>query len=128
MAHDFANTLGARHMGSQRNVSLVVIHWFLDDLVHEAQDPAQIAAAAILWAGVFGLRCLRIPEMSLIQADGNFRPLSLATLYSSVVTVPTVLLLTYSHGALWSLVEILLGEALATLFTVRLARRSVAPA
>jgi putative peptidoglycan lipid II flippase len=109
-------------------LAFIVVRWFLDDFVHEAQDPSQITAAVILWAAIFGLRCLRGPESTLIQADGLFRPLAMATVYSGLVTLPLVTVLAYTHGAVWSLLGVLVGELVATASIILLARKAVAPA
>jgi O-antigen/teichoic acid export membrane protein len=109
-------------------LAFVVVTWFLADLLHHQQDPSAVTVSAIIWALIFGVQCLRAPESTLVQADGQFRPLSMATVHSGLVTVPVVAVLALTHGAVWSLFGVLIGEIVAALSIIRLARTRVAAA
>lgn len=73
--------------------------------------PFMIAAGA-LWLAVAGVRLVRAPEGSLLQAAGEFRPLAFASLWSAGISIAMVLVLLFTMGPLWSIVGILIGEAL----------------
>jgi hypothetical protein len=52
-----------------------------------------------------------MPESCFLRAGGRFRPLAFASASSSVVSVVGVSVLLVTGGPLWSIVGILLGEA-----------------
>jgi hypothetical protein len=78
-----------------------------------------LAAGAALWMAVAAVRLLRMPESCLLQAGGVFRPLAFASVWSSVVSVVGVLGLLLIGGTLWSIVGILLGEAVFAVWVWR---------
>lgn len=104
-------------------VALVVSLFFLDKIVGETHSPQLIAQAAMFWAIITGLACVRAPASALLQANGDFRALSHATIISSLVTLPTVILLTYALGAVWSLMGVVVGEVVAAVLLTRMAKR-----
>lgn len=71
-----------------------------------------LEAGTALWMAVTVVRLLRMPESVLLQAAGAFRPLALASVWSSGVSVAAVLVLLLAGGPLWSIVGVLLGEAM----------------
>ena len=73
-------------------------------------DLVFLVVAGVLWMLVAAVRMLRTPESALLQAAGAFRPLALASVWSSGVSIVTVLLLLGIGGTLWSIAGILLGE------------------
>jgi putative peptidoglycan lipid II flippase len=87
------------------------------------ESGGSVGAIAMLWALIFAARAVRGPSSTLIQATGMFRPLARATLQSSLITVPLVVVLAWTCGAAYSLLGILAGELVATSATVRIARR-----
>ncbi|OHC95833.1 MAG: hypothetical protein A2095_09655 [Sphingomonadales bacterium GWF1_63_6] len=48
----------------------------------------------------------------MLQAAGEFRPLAFASLWSAGISIAMVLVLLFTMGPLWSIVGILIGEAL----------------
>ncbi len=86
-------------------------------------DTHFLAAAAILWASVAALRLVQIPESTLLQAAGAFKPLALASLWSSIGSVIGVLVLVCMAGALWSIAGIVVGAAIYWYWTHRFATR-----
>lgn len=103
----------------------LVVTFALDKIVTGNHDPMTIMIAALFWGGIMGLRCLRSPESALIQANGDFRPLSHVTVISSLITLPTVAALVYTVGAVWSLGGVAVGEIVAAFLTRRLAHSKV---
>lgn len=70
-----------------------------------------------LWMAVAGMRLVRTPESALLQAAGAFRPLAFASVVSSGFSVVMVFVLLWLSGPLWSILGILLGEAVFALVT-----------
>lgn len=70
-----------------------------------------LVAGSALWMAVAAVRLLRMPESCLLQAGGVFRPLALASVWASAISVVGVSVLLLAGGTLWSIVGILLGEA-----------------
>jgi O-antigen/teichoic acid export membrane protein len=74
-------------------------------------DRTTLEIGLALWMAVSLIRLGRMPESVLLQAAGAFRPLALASGWSSVLSVVAVAAL-LPFGALWSILGILAGEAL----------------
>ncbi len=77
--------------------------------------PARYSASdmitgCILWLAIAGVRLMRTPESTLLQAAGRFRPLALASVASCGFSVAAVVVLLVLGGPLWSVAGILLGE------------------
>ncbi|PZU57364.1 MAG: hypothetical protein DI547_13770 [Sphingobium sp.] len=70
-----------------------------------------LVTGAALWMLVAGMRLVRTPESALLQAAGAFRQLAFASVVSSGVSIVLVLLLLWTAGPLWSILGIVLGEA-----------------
>jgi O-antigen/teichoic acid export membrane protein len=85
--------------------------------------PADMTFGAILWLVVAGVRLLRTPESTLLQAAGRFRPLAYASVISSGVSILAVAVFLAVGGPIWSVVGILLGEAIFAFAIFRQARR-----
>ena len=82
-----------------------------------------IVTGGVLWLVIAGVRLMRTPESTMLQAAGQFRPLAHASIWScgaSVAAVGTILAL---GGPLWSIAGILLGEIVFALLVGRQARR-----
>jgi O-antigen/teichoic acid export membrane protein len=71
----------------------------------------------VLWMLVAFMRQIRTPESVLLQAGGAFKPLALASVVSSVISIISVVLLFVTLGALWSIVGIVIGEAVFAIIT-----------
>ncbi|WP_415388827.1 hypothetical protein [Roseomonas sp. BN140053] len=69
-----------------------------------------LVTAAALWMAVVAVRLLRTPESALLQSAGAFRPLALASVASSGISVVAVAILLAVSGPLWSIGGILIGE------------------
>jgi hypothetical protein len=76
-----------------------------------------------LWLLVSGMRLIRAPESTLLQAAGQFRPLAHASLVSCGVSVGGVAMLLFLVGPLWSICGIVAGEAVFTTMAWRQAHR-----
>ena len=93
--------------------------------------PAQYALpdlqfATAMWIAIAAVRVLWTPDSVLLQGAGAFRPLALASVGSSVVSVVGVLILLLSAGPLWSLGGLLIGEIVYGISVIWLARRESA--
>lgn len=86
-------------------------------------DSSVLASGAALWMAVAGIRLLRAPYSTLLQAAGAFRPLAFASVLSSGISIPTVIALLAAGGPLWSIGGILAGEIVLLYWTWRQARR-----
>lgn len=82
-----------------------------------------LIAGAALWMAVAAIRLSRTPESALLQAAGHFRPLALASVISSGISVSAVLFCLYWGGTLWSIAGIGIGELIYALWIFRQARR-----
>jgi hypothetical protein len=82
-----------------------------------------LAIGAALWMLVAFVRLMRMPESTLLQAAGAFRPLAMASLWSSGLSIVAVLALLFLATPLWSIVGVLGGEALFAMLVWREARR-----
>jgi O-antigen/teichoic acid export membrane protein len=106
-------------------LALIVIMFFADLILKDNYDFNTVLFAVGLWAAITGFRCLRGPDSALLQANGDFKPLSLVTLKSAGLTLPLVFILTYLFGPKWSLFGILVGELIAVTLTMQLARKQI---
>ena len=106
-------------------LALVVIVFFADLILKDNYDYNTVLFALGLWSAITCIRCLRGPESALLQANGDFKPLSIVTLKSTGLTLPLVILLTYFVGPKWSLFGILIGELVAATLTIQLARKQI---
>ncbi len=79
-------------------------------------------AGSILWLTVAGVRLLRMPESTLLQAAGQFRTLAFASVLSCGLSIAAVIVFLVAGGPLWSIMGILLGEALFAFSIFRRAR------
>jgi hypothetical protein len=73
---------------------------------------SDMVTGTILWLLVAAVRALRVPESTLLQAVGQFRPLAQATLISSGVSIFAVTGCLIVGGPILSIVGILLGEGI----------------
>lgn len=86
-------------------------------------DTHFLVIAAGLWSAVAALRLVQMPESVLLQAAGAFRPLAMASLWSSIGSVVAVLVLILLAGPLWSIAGIVAGAAIYWHWTHRFATR-----
>lgn len=90
----------------------VGVLWYAPHLVFPPQyNLALLAVGTAIWMAVAGMRLLRTPESTLLQAAGAFRPLAFASILSSGVSVAAVSVLLAAGGLLWSITGIMIGEA-----------------
>ena len=87
---------------------------------------ADLEFATAMWIAIAALRVLWTPDSVLLQGAGAFRPLALASVVSSVVSVTGVLGLLLLGGPLWSLGGLLIGEIVYGAAVLWLARRESA--
>ncbi len=85
----------------------------------EAYALEALAIGAALWFAIAGVRVLRTPESALLQAAGEFRALSMASVYASGIALAAVIVLLGAGGPLLSVVGVLVGEAVFALFIWR---------
>jgi O-antigen/teichoic acid export membrane protein len=94
--------------------------WFAPLVLQESYNPNDVYYAVLLWTFIFALRCVRGPFSAFLQANGQFKSLSLVTIKSAAVGLPAVFLAIHWLGAVASLLGILLAELVAVWFIVRL--------
>ena len=82
-----------------------------------------VVTGAALWMAVAAIRVLRTPEGTLLQAAGAFRPLAIASILSSGVSITAVVVLVILGGPLWSIGGILAGDLVLAGWIWRHARR-----
>lgn len=82
----------------------------------------ELSIGAAIWLAIAFVRLMRTPESALLQAAGVFRPLAMASVYSSGASIATVAILLFNYGALISLIGILIGEGVYALWIHRQAR------
>jgi O-antigen/teichoic acid export membrane protein len=109
---------------------VILVSWFCNAalalvILKDNYDYNTVLFALGLWSAITCIRCLRGPESALLQANGDFKPLSIVTLKSTGLTLPLVILLTYFVGPKWSLFGILIGELVAATLTIQLARKQI---
>ena len=92
-------------------------------LFPKAYDLHFLAVATALWVVFAALRLIQTPDSTMLQAAGEFRPLAMASVWSSIATVGSMLLLILSAGILWSLVGLIAGAAMFLFWTHRYAHR-----
>lgn len=116
----FRFALGAIWLGT---VAAAVLVFAIDPaiLFPHSYDIHFLVVATILWSLVAALRLVQIPESTLLQAAGEFRPLAMASLWSSIGSVISVFILIIMAGTLWSIAGIVAGAAIYWLWTRRFA-------
>lgn len=82
-----------------------------------------LATGAALWMISAGARMLRTPAGTLLQAAGAFRPLAMASLWSSLVSLTAVAALLFAAPPLWTIAGVALGEIAGAVLILREARR-----
>ncbi|SFJ40322.1 hypothetical protein [Caulobacter sp. UNC279MFTsu5.1] len=82
-------------------------------------DRSYLMIGTLLWLAIAGVRTVRTAESVLLQAAGQFRPLAHASMISCGVSLIGVLALLLLGGPLYSLVGVLLGEAVFALWIWR---------
>ncbi|PSJ38284.1 MATE family efflux transporter [Allosphingosinicella deserti] len=86
-------------------------------------DRSVLAIGTALWLAVSGVRLVRTPESTLLQAAGAFRPLAHASMVSCGISIVAVLVMLVAVGPLWSILGILAGELVFGGWTWRQAHR-----
>lgn len=81
-----------------------------------------LAVGAALWMAAALMRVVRMPEGTLLQAGGAFRPLALTSLWSAAVSIAAVAVSLLTVPPLWSILGIALGEAICAALIFRAAR------
>jgi hypothetical protein len=82
-------------------------------------DRGYLITGTLLWLAIAGVRTLRTAESVLLQAAGQFRALAHASMISCGVSIIGVVGLLLVGGPLYSLVGVLLGEAVFALWIWR---------
>jgi len=88
-------------------------------LFPKSYDRGYLMIGTLLWLAIAGVRTARTAESVLLQAAGQFRPLAHASMISCGVSLVAVLVLLILGGPLYSLVGVLLGEAVFALWIWR---------
>ncbi|WP_296708777.1 hypothetical protein [Rhodoblastus sp.] len=83
----------------------------------------ELSIGAAIWMAIAAVRLMRTPESALLQAAGVFRPLAMASVVSSGVSLVSVGALLATYGALPSLAGIFIGEGVYALWIHRQTRR-----
>ncbi|WP_457107422.1 hypothetical protein [Methylobacterium sp. P5_C11] len=101
----------------------VVIAYLVPSLLFTRDyDLLYVQRAFILWLAIMGLRLVRTPESILLQAGGQFRALAHSSVYSSVISIVLVVVMVWAVGPLFSMIGVLVGEAIFTVAVWRVAR------
>lgn len=82
--------------------------------------------ATAMWVAIAAARVLWTPDSVLLQGAGAFRPLAMASVVSSGVSIIGVLALLLTTGPLWSLGGLVAGELVYGASVIWLARRESA--
>jgi len=77
----------------------------------ERYSIADMLLGCCLWLGIAGIRLMRMPESTLVQAAGKFRPLAFASVWSCGLSVAAVGVFLAAGGPVWSIAGLGLGEA-----------------
>ncbi|SDA36729.1 hypothetical protein [Sphingomonas sp. NFR15] len=114
-------------------IATIALLWFDPRLIYPPQYHRRtLAIGAALWMVTALFRVMRVPEGTLLQAGGAFRPLALASLWSAFVSVAAVAGLLLVAAPLWSILGVALGDAVCAALILRAARlwygRAAAPA
>ncbi len=108
-------------------VAILILMREAPRLLFPAQyDLPALEFATAMWVAIAAVRVLWTPDSVLLQGAGAFRPLALASVASSLVSVSGVLILLLLAGPLWSLAGLLIGEIVYGVSIVVLARREIA--
>ena len=86
-------------------------------------DPVQMRWVVLLWFAVMGLRALRNPFSTALQASGAFRALAVCSAAAGAVSAVGAISLAFV-APLWSLGGTLVGEAVLLAAILRLYRRT----
>ncbi|WP_419827833.1 hypothetical protein [Sphingomonas sp.] len=110
-------------------LGIVLLLWRAPHALYpRSYDLHTLTIATALWMAVAIVRLARTPDNALMQAGGAFRPLAMASAWSSGVSVAAVLALILAGGPVLSILGILGGELLFALFIWRRSRRWLADA
>lgn len=82
-----------------------------------------LATGAALWMISAGARMLRTPAGTLLQAGGAFRPLAMASLWSSLVSLVAVVVALLVAPPVWSVAGVAVGELAGAVLILRTAAR-----
>lgn len=100
---------------------------FAPRLIFPHDYPLQtLVAGTALWMGVAAIRLIRSPESTVLEAGGAFRALARGSSISCVVSVAVVGFMLVAAGPLWSILGIMLGEAVFLIFVRKHAKRWLA--
>lgn len=121
-------TLGGMVLAFVGNALLAigVVGWGASYLLHEPLPTGLLEIAVVLVGVRAVISCIRSPASLILQADGKFKPLALATVYSSLMTLPLVFFGTWFGGVVWALVAALIGDIISTILLVAYAKKKVA--
>jgi O-antigen/teichoic acid export membrane protein len=98
--------------------------FFSSKLIKPGYDAQQLGVALLLLASIAIVTCWRLPESLAIQVQGKFKALSMASVYSGIITVVATAILIKFLGAVYSLIAILLGQFVLALLLNKLFRSS----
>lgn len=98
----------------------VLLLGFPSLIFDQAYDLNTVLIAAALQAAIMGLAGWRTPDSTLIQAANRFAPLSKASLWSSLVALPSVAILLIIFDPVLSLIGILIGQGVMAVLITRL--------
>lgn len=96
--------------------------WFPQLILRKGYDPSQALAVVAFFAAITLVRCIRTPELVMLQAAGEFRALACASAWASIVSLAATLVLLVVAGPVVSLAGILAGETVVTLRVRMIAR------
>lgn len=104
-------------------IAAAAVLWLDPRLIYPAQyQRSVLAIGAALWMMTALFRVTRVPESTLLQAGGAFRPLAMTSVWSAVVSVAAVAVLVLVAPPLWSILGVALGDAVCAVLIFRAAR------
>ena len=99
--------------------ALALMHYGPALLFPATYDRRFLMIGTLLWLAIAGVRTVRTAESVLLQAAGQFKPLAHASMISCGVSLIGVFAFLVLGGPLYSLVGVLLGEAVFALWIWR---------
>ncbi|MCI2285475.1 hypothetical protein L3081_21355 [Colwellia sp. MSW7] len=124
------------HLKKGRDVTLVawgintlvcvcVLSFFLDYYWRSDTGHHALIIATILIGLINLIKSIRNPLSLYLQAVDKFKPLSLITIKSAIVTIPTVFFCLQLWGGAYSLIGVLVGELITFLLLKKLFTREI---
>ncbi|WP_417347057.1 lipopolysaccharide biosynthesis protein [Ferrimonas sp.] len=99
------------------------LFWPLLDAYLFSDDYRNVGWVTLQWAIVTLLFHLRATGSAAIQAQNRFKPLAKATLWGALFSLSSLVLIGLTGGGAWVVVSVIIGEAVAFGYVLRLLQR-----